>query len=597
MAELVAEGQEPEQRWKRTLPEGDPFVLGRESQGWDVPWERALSRQHAELTWRNGRLHVRQLPAARNPIFHRGDEAETFALGPGESFVIGRTRFTLEAEGTAESPDSRPLFQSWAVSSPELQRIPYRDAPHRIEVLRGLTDVIASAADDNELFAHLVSLLLAGIRRADAIALVAADLDVHETAAVRVLDAECRLPGAGEFRPSQRLVREAVLRLRDSVVHVWAADLAEGEEGYTLGGNFDWAFCTPVPGEACRGWGIYAAGRLSVQRTDGLLATWNQNDLGEELKFAELVASILSSLRQLQVLQHRQSFLSHFFSPQVLRVIGGADPETALKPKETEVTALFCDLRGFSQKVETSAADLFVVLKRISQALGVMTQFIFDHHGIVADFQGDSAMGFWGWPLAQPDMVKQTCLAALGICNTFAAYEHRPDHSLAGFQAGIGIASGRAVAGQIGPPDQSKITVFGPVVNLASRLEGLTKILHVPILLDEATARVVRATIPVDVARCRRLAMIRPYGLETALTVSELRPPAAQDPVLGDEHLAHYEAALDAFLRGDWSIAYERLHLVPPQDRGKGFILGYIIQHNHNPPTGWDGVIALQSKS
>ena len=220
MAELVAEGQEPEQRWKRTLPEGDPFVLGRESQGWDVPWERALSRQHAELTWRNGRLHVRQLPAARNPIFHRGDEAKTFALGPGESFVIGRTRFTLEAEGTADSPDSRPLFQSWAVSSPELQRIPYRDAPHRIEVLRGLTDVIASAADDNELFAHLVSLLLAGIRRADAIALVAADVDVHETAAVRVLDAECRLPGAGEFRPSQRLVREAVLRLRDSVVHV-----------------------------------------------------------------------------------------------------------------------------------------------------------------------------------------------------------------------------------------------------------------------------------------------------------------------------------------------------------------------------------------
>ena len=315
------------------------------------------------------------------------------------------------------------------------------------------------------------------------------------------------------------------------------------------------------------------------------------------MKFAELVASILSSLRQLQVLQHRQSFLSHFFSPQVIRVIGGADPETALKPKETEVTALFCDLRGFSQKVETSADDLFVVLKRISQALGVMTQFIFDHHGIVADFQGDSAMGFWGWPLAQPDMVKQTCLAALGIRNTFAAYAHRPDHSLAGFQAGIGIASGRAVAGQIGPPDQSKITVFGPVVNLASRLEGLTKILHVPILLDEATTRVVRATIPVDVARCRRLAMVRPYGLETALTVSELLPPAAQDPVLGDEHLAHYEAALDAFLRGDWSIAYERLHLVPPQDLGKDFILGYIIQHNHKPPTGWDGVIALQSKS
>ncbi|HEY8503829.1 MAG TPA: hypothetical protein VIL46_04560, partial [Gemmataceae bacterium] len=62
------------------------------------------------------------------------------------------------------------------------------------------------------------------------------------------------------------------------------------------------------------------------------------------------------------------------------------------------------------------------------------------------------------------------------------------------------------------------------------------------------------------------------------------------------EHLAHYEAALDAFLKGDWAAAYAELHQVPPSDLGKDILTGFIIQHNHTPPPGWDGVIPLTSK-
>ena len=70
---------------------------------------------------------------------------------------------------------------------------------------------------------------------------------------------------------------------------------------------------------------------------------------------------------------------------------------------------------------------------------------------------------------------------------------------LSGFRMGIGIATGRAVAGKIGTVDQVKVTVFGPVVNLASRLESMTKVLCVPILLDETTARPCRGELPTDV--------------------------------------------------------------------------------------------------
>ncbi len=226
-----------------------------------------------------------------------------------------------------------------------------------------------------------------------------------------------------------------------------------------------------------------------------------------------------------------------------------------------------------------------------------MTEQILDHRGVVADFLGDAALGFWGWPLEGADVTQQACLAALGIRTYYEAQARRRDHPLTGFRAGIGMATGRAVAGRIGTRDQAKVTVFGPVVNLASRLEGMTKILHVSVLIDEATARVVREQMSPHAARCRRLALVRPYGLETPLMVSELLPPQEQYPSLTEEHVACYEAALEAFLKGDWGTAYEQLHRVPPDDLGKDLLTGFIIQHNHTPPAGWDGVISLVSKT
>ena len=91
------------------------------------------------------------------------------------------------------------------------------------------------------------------------------------------------------------------------------------------------------------------------------------------------------------------------------------------------------------------------------------------------------------------------------------------------------------------------MTVFGPVVNLASRLQDMTKPLRVPILLDEPTAAVVRDQLPREVARVRRLAKVRPFGLETPLVVTELVPPEGPGAVLTGENLTDYEAALDAF--------------------------------------------------
>ncbi|HEY2908620.1 MAG TPA: adenylate/guanylate cyclase domain-containing protein [Gemmataceae bacterium] len=608
MSDLIAQGPRPEDNWRRPLPPGSSVVLGRDADAWAVPWEPYLSRRHAELTWRSGRLRVRRLPAAANPIYHGGKHDDIFELPPAGSFVIGHTLFTVAAGRPTPSPGHGGLLlEARTIAHTELERLKFRDAPHRLDVLSKLPDVISSAANDADLFARLGDMLLAGVPRADAVALVEVEMGAIEThgpagtapePAIRLLHWDRRRSGEGAFEPSRRLVIEAVANQAQTILHVWSSPDAPAADAlqFTLQGRFDWAFCTPVVGEGCRGWGLYVAGRFAGDPASTVLAPLPANELRDDVKFAELVAEIVGSLRQVQVLRERQGVFRRFFSPGVLHVLSSQNAPQALEPREADVTVLFCDLREFSRKVEEAAGKLLEVLQRVSSALGVMTRNIVENRGAIADFYGDAAMGFWGWPLDDPAKVENACRAALGIRAAFDAVTTHESHPLFGFKVGIGIASGRAVAGGIGTAEQAKVGVFGPVVNLAARLEGMTKPLRVPILLDEPTAELVRSQLPGDAARVRRLAKVRPYGLETPLVVTELVPPAGPESVLTDQHLADYDAALEAFLVGEWVKAYELLHRLPPQDRGKDLLTGFILQYNHTPPPNWDGVIPLTTK-
>jgi adenylate cyclase len=581
-----------------------------------VPWDEQISRRHAELCWRNGKLQVRRLPQARNPLFVRGQMLDTFELSPGECFVSGQTSFTLtedEASILAHSPV--PVTEQ-EFPAQELQRVRFRDADRRLEILSRLPEIISGATSDPELFIQLGNMLLAGIPQADAVAVVAVEPANREGAKVEILYWDRRLALGGNFRPSERLILRAI-NSQESVSHIWAGRATS--HSATLSEPFDWAFCTPLRSESCPGWGLYVAGHFShaaagtpalARRAAPLPASPGAQpagaadtgdspdpaDLRTDLKFTELVAAILGSLRQVRLLQQRQTILSQFFSPSVLSTLGTQDATQRLTPRETDVSVLFCDLRGFSQEADRAAHDLLGLLDRVSKALGVMTRHILDQGGVIADFQGDAALGFWGWPVAQPDVIAHVCQAALGIRTQFEASSRRVGHSLAGFRMGIGIATGRAVAGKIGTNDQAKIGVFGPVVNLASRLEGMTKFLHTPILLDETTARLARQQVPASVSRFRRVAKVKPYGLDTTLIVTELLPPVAEYPELGDDHLAYYEEALDELLAGQWSRAYDLLHKIPPGDRVKDFLIIYIAQHDRKAPPNWDGVIPLARK-
>ena len=88
MADLIAQGADPQNRWRRPLAKSRSTILGRGAGGWATPWDDHVSRQHAEIVWDGQRLHVRQLASARNPIFIKGRQSGNFDILPGEHPIV-----------------------------------------------------------------------------------------------------------------------------------------------------------------------------------------------------------------------------------------------------------------------------------------------------------------------------------------------------------------------------------------------------------------------------------------------------------------------------------------------------------------------------
>src|SRR5205814_2005597 len=118
---------------------------------------------------------------------------------------------------------------------------------------------------------------------------------------------------------------------------------------------FDWAICAPLPDDPLPGWALYVTGQTGgAPERPGRTS----DDLRkEDLKFAGLVADIVGALRQVRDLQKRKSILESFMSPTVLAALANQDMDQVLKPRQTNVTVLFCDLRGFSRIVEQEVLE------------------------------------------------------------------------------------------------------------------------------------------------------------------------------------------------------------------------------------------------
>ena len=186
----------------------------------------------------------------------------------------------------------------------------------------------------------------------------------------------------------------------------------------------------------------------------------------------------------------RRTF-ERYVAPSVVAEIL-SDPESAqgiLRGRVLDVTVLFSDLKGFTQltRRRTAAGDSELHVRQLNTYLGAMVEVITEHGGTIDKFMGaaEEAQAAVRCALAMEQRLKQ-------LNATWLQEAQEKGEELEPLANGVGLASGPVVAGQIGSPQRLEFTVIGDTVNLASRLEGLTRRLETVVCLDAVTANLVQ---------------------------------------------------------------------------------------------------------
>ncbi|HJT79138.1 MAG TPA: FHA domain-containing protein, partial [Gemmataceae bacterium] len=364
MPDLVAISSDGEPRWRHPLPLR-PVTLGRvpNRSEWSCPWDDSISRLHATVTWERDRLRVQRDPGSRNPVFFHGEPLDDFIVSPGDSFVIGETRFTLEPGQPVADPTPNVEL---TCSPQQLRQLKFLDAGERIEVLAQLPELIRFSPSEEELQGRVLAVLLQGIPRAAAAAIVQVRPgDAATPPEVEVRAAATRDEKSAAVPLSRRLVLDAITVRLQSVLYRW--DVQAASPDFTAQPATDWALCVPLPDAPSPHWGLYVSGRLAgAEATPG--ATAADDLLAGDLKFAELAADIFGSLRLVGDLQRRHSLLTRFLSRPVLAALAQeeADLDQVLRRRQADVTVLFCDIRGSCLIGEEGREDLHGLWDRIS---------------------------------------------------------------------------------------------------------------------------------------------------------------------------------------------------------------------------------------
>ena len=195
-----------------------------------------------------------------------------------------------------------------------------------------------------------------------------------------------------------------------------------------------------------------------------------------------VAAALAEVLRERRARQEAVSMFSRFVNPHVVRQL----LDRGIQTERREVTLLFSDIRGFTTLSESRTPEEVVAL--INRYFSMQVDVVFRHGGTLDKFIGDCIMALWGAPLEDGQHAAHAVACALDMADTLQAFK-RELGTDADFDVGIGVHSGPAVVGLIGSDKRREYTAIGDTVNLASRIEGLTKDAKRRILVSKDTVQ------------------------------------------------------------------------------------------------------------
>jgi adenylate cyclase len=294
--------------------------------------------------------------------------------------------------------------------------------------------------------------------------------------------------------------------------------------------------------------------------------------------------------------RQKRAIVSRFgeYVPRELVTEMAKNPEDySMKGETRDMTVLFSDVRDFTSISEGLAAEQLALL--MNSYLTPMTEVIQGQRGTIDKYIGDAIMAFWGAPLDDDKHVEHGLRTALDMQKRIRSLDG--DFKARGWPVlniGIGLNCGKMNVGNMGSQFRRAYTVLGDAVNLAARLEGLTKEYGVGILVSE---NVVKAA---PIAIFRELDRVRVKGKLEPISIFE---PVGVIGEVGDHHIDEVERfhkALAKYRAQNWDEAkrlIEQLLYSSPDTKLYKVYLERIEIYRANPPgANWDGVFVFTTK-
>jgi adenylate cyclase len=262
-----------------------------------------------------------------------------------------------------------------------------------------------------------------------------------------------------------------------------------------------------------------------------------------------------------------------------------------------DITLYFSDVRGFTTISESLTPEKLVEF--MNTYFTPMTAAILKSGGTLDKYIGDAIMAFWGAPIPIDDQADRA--AKVAITHLWELDKLQKDLPARGFpkpDIGIGLNTGPASVGNMGSTERLAYTALGDHVNLAARLEGLTKDYGIKILMSEFT----RAKLTEGLFFSRDLDDIRVKGKNKPVKVFELMRP---DLLKGDQNLiknliGEFELGRKAYLARDWVAAEKHFGeciKINPSDGPASLYIERISDYKAEPPVdAWDGVYTFKHK-
>jgi adenylate cyclase len=281
--------------------------------------------------------------------------------------------------------------------------------------------------------------------------------------------------------------------------------------------------------------------------------------------------------------------MSRYVSNEVIdRLI--EDSGSALGGTAQLATTLFADIRSFTSLSESLGAAGTVSM--LNEYFSYMEDVLTNHAGLIDKYVGDAVMAVFGLPFPGEADAQNSVQAACDMLQVLELLNTR--RTAAGgtpLRIGIGIATGTVIAGNIGSPKRMDFTVIGDPVNLASRIESMTKLYGADILICEQTMKRLTGT-----PKLRRIDVVRVRGQTRPNNLYEvLEHHAAHWTPTFDAAIGAYEAGLDAYIAGDWTGAqarFEEALRLRGDDKAAQLMVERCVRYRTAPPPSWDGVSA-----